>query len=425
MIFIYENTETEFRSNGLGTLAPFYCTIKEELNGMYELELEHSYDNLKKYERIENDRIIKAMTPRGYQSFRIYKIVTTLKSIKVYAKHLSYDLFDMPAEAMSIKNATPSEIINTLKSVGFGAFLDIETDLEGAVDNFAVQSTAVMKVLINSDKEKSSIIGSFGGEILRDNMRIKILKSIGRDRGFTVRYAKNLIGLDISEDYSNFYPIVFPIGKNNLRLSEQSIGLNNSSESGPILNRFKIKILELYDCSTEEELRRKAYEYFETSKTPDINIKVNFQLLSRTEEYKNYRMLEEVYLGDIVTVENTKLNFRKKSTVISYVYDCLLEKYREIELGDFVSDITKSISSVDRSLSGVSSAITDSKQILNLVSGKIGITEDSLYISVDGENYKSARKIFKFSSKGLEYSSTGYQGQYKTLIDNLGNIRSN
>lgn len=68
---------------------------------------------------------------------------------------------------------------------------------------------------------------------------------------------------------------------------------------------------------------------------PSINIKVDFVALEKTVEYREYAVLEEVFLGDMVTVINTKMGFRKQAKVISYEWDCLLEQYNEVELGDF------------------------------------------------------------------------------------------
>ena len=76
---------------------------------------------------------------------------------------------------------------------------------------------------------------------------------------------------------------------------------------------------------------------------PTVNIAVDFVLLQNTEEYKDYAVLEEVYLGDVVTVVNKKMNFSKKAKVISYEYDAMLKRYNKIELGDFLPSIYGSV----------------------------------------------------------------------------------
>ena len=57
MITIHEKTAKTFDTIGLGTLVPGSCIVTEELNGAYELELKHPYDEGGKWKRIERGRI--------------------------------------------------------------------------------------------------------------------------------------------------------------------------------------------------------------------------------------------------------------------------------------------------------------------------------------------------------------------------------
>ena len=44
MILLYPSTETEFQNNGLGALSDaISCTVTEERNGMYELEMQYPF----------------------------------------------------------------------------------------------------------------------------------------------------------------------------------------------------------------------------------------------------------------------------------------------------------------------------------------------------------------------------------------------
>ena len=138
---------------------------------------------------------------------------------------------------------------------------------------------------------------------------------------------------------------------------------------------------------------------------PIVNIRADFQLLAKTAEYKNYAMLEDVQLGDIVTVINNKMNFNKKATVISYKWDCLLDKYNTVELGDFVKDITQSITSGEKAISSAVSANTTVKQVYSMISGNITIVNDTLYICIDSKDYTTANKLFKWGVNGLQFSS--------------------
>lgn len=123
-----------------------------------------------------------------------------------------------------------------------------------------------------------------------------------------------------------------------------------------------------------------------------------------------------------MTVVNSKMNFQKKAKVISYIWDCLLEKYEKIELGDFTSSILNAISSSERTLAVAQGASTEAKQIYNLISQKVDISDNGLYICIDGTNKADATKLFHFGNSGLQYSSNGINGAWKTLIDVNGTI---
>ncbi len=419
MIKIYRSDETNFGSFGLGTIAPISCIAKEELNGMFELELEHPLDDFGKHTRIENERIVKVGTPRGEQLFRIYKTVKTLKSIKAYAHHISYDLLDnYISNPIQLYNATADQILNAIKS---GLMLpmpfDFETNLAGTVQAFSVNGCNPMKAILSEDEDQDSVYKLFGGELLRDNFTVKMLKNSGADRGVQIRYGKNLIGLSVDEDYSEIINRVIPYGKNGLVLPEIYV------EADSLTGRVRIARQEFGEAANHEQLRTLAKAFVNAAAIPKINIKADIQLLSKTQEYKDFEILENVHLGDIVTVINTKRAFRKKATVIAYEWDCILQKYKAVELGDFIKDITASISKVDKSISVANAAITESKQVLQAISGKIAIANNFLYIAIDGEDYLTATKVFRFGQNGLEFSMSGQNGTYTTIIDNNGVVR--
>ena len=69
MLYVYPVDCTDFSGNGLGSLSPVSALVKETLNGAYELEVVHPYDDVGKWRRLVEGCIIRApvpsaMTPR-------------------------------------------------------------------------------------------------------------------------------------------------------------------------------------------------------------------------------------------------------------------------------------------------------------------------------------------------------------------------
>ena len=72
---LFKTGETEFATNGLGRLGPIKCTVTEERNGQFELEMDIDVQD-KHYKDIAEGRIIYAIhdDTKRPQPFDIYKI---------------------------------------------------------------------------------------------------------------------------------------------------------------------------------------------------------------------------------------------------------------------------------------------------------------------------------------------------------------
>lgn len=342
MIVIYEKNEIEFNNLGIGVLTPTKCIVNEELNGIYELELTHYFDEKGKYKYLENERIILANTPNGYQPFRIYRIVPTLDSIVVNARHIFYDLLNNFIIGLN-SNGVASAVLNDIKNAfAYPMNFTFETNINKN-GNIILEKENPVSAILGTDEENHKFIQVFGGEILRDKFNVKILENIGEDKGFTIRYGKNLLGLKIDEDYSNVATRLYAYGEN---------GINAIIDSENIDNYLfpKIATQEFSSVNNIDALTETAQEYLKTVDTPVVNIEVNFILLSQTKEYENFKFLEDIKLGDILTIYNKKLNFSKKAKVISYTFDAILNTYEKIVLGDFLDNIANTFSKNDNKI---------------------------------------------------------------------------
>lgn len=403
IVTIYSKKTTNFDNLGLGVLLPLECTVTEELNGLYELQLIHPYDSLKKYNLLEKERIILANTPNGRQTFRIYRIVPTLDNITVYARHIFYDLLDNFIIGINSSGTASSVLNNIVNSFSYTTNFTFETNITSS-GKVIIEKESPVSALLNIDEEKTKFIQSFGGEILRDNFNVKILENIGSDKGYTIRYGKNLLGLTIDEDYSNVYTKVYAYGKDGISVVVNSDNIDNYLYP-------KITTQDFSDIDNTSSLTQKAEEFLKTVDKPIINIDVNFILLSKTEEYKQFQFLEDIKLGDILTIYNQKMNFSKKAKVISYNYDAISDSYISVILGDFLNILTDSISNNNNGLKNISNvssnALNNSDVALQKTSqlelNKQNITDETLLTkdkSIAGAINELLEKITKLESKG-------------------------
>lgn len=136
MITVYEPGETDFSHNGIGAVSPVSAEVTEELNGMFELEMvcpatEHNL------ERLDDDYVIKALTPRGQQLFRVYSHQRKLdNTITVNARHVFYDNLYNISDGAAGKSLTADAAIKSVfaGASNFIARSDIPDDVRADID---------------------------------------------------------------------------------------------------------------------------------------------------------------------------------------------------------------------------------------------------------------------------------------------------
>ncbi|EPY2274514.1 phage tail spike protein [Clostridium sporogenes] len=398
MINVYNSREINFENNGICVLDNcIRCEVEEELNGFYGLELEYPiFDAKTKY--LVEDNIIKAPTPIGVQLFRIYRPVKNMSTLTFYCRHIFYDLLDNFIESYRTGNVTGNRVLsgilaNTQYSNNFKGNSNIST----IADAYYVRKNPVAAIM---GEEKNSFLNRWGGEILRDNFNISILNSIGRDNGVTIRYAKNLLGLEEDLDMSEVTTRIMPTGLDD---KDTSILLPEKYIDSPLINKYpfpKIKHLHFGDIKVDSEenvtlsdvqrlLREKVQELYSINKVdiPKVNYKVDFVELSKTEEYKNYKVLEKVNLGDIVTIKHKKLNIDIKGKVIRYKWDSVLNKYLEIELGNFKENLSTDLNNISNSIDEVKEDMQENNKKFK---SKIEQQDDKITLAVEEVNRTKA-----------------------------------
>lgn len=402
---LYSQEEKQFESNGLGRLIDAAnCTVTEEENGAYTLSLEYPANGLLANE-IQLERIVSAKPYDGAtkrQAFRISNIRKQANgTYDVEARHVSYQRSYIPVSQFDAANlgeaiAKINTNANRYETCPFTLTTTIPTNDANYAKPFAItEPMSLGKVLMEAwqgnvvvddeetgeQEDKGGLQKIYGGTYEWDNWDIKLLKSRGSDKGVTIRYGKNLIDLDQEEAIDNMITGVLPIYND----SEEGLIVCNSivyteghnnypynktvivDISSSVEDEDRIQIMK--DDSTNETnaiLIKAAQKYIADNDLgkPDVVLTVNFQNLADTEEYKNIAPLENVQLGDTVTVIFEKLNISKKARVVEYTYDVLKEKYESITLGDYrdswMDEVISDAKNTEIAIKNASSALASS-----------------------------------------------------------------
>lgn len=209
MIILYDQNETEFSTLGIGVLKDaISCTVVEELNGEYELEMEYPITG-SYYDHIQISNIILARSNLfdQPQPFRIYKINKPINGvITIYAQHISYDTAGYtvePFEQEGVQEAFDKMVEMSVIQTPF----TFETNKTSDQKIISKSPTSMRSLLAGSD---GTFLEVFGGEYIFDRFNIKLVSSRGSNRGFRVQYAKNMTDFkqEITGDkmYTDVYP---------------------------------------------------------------------------------------------------------------------------------------------------------------------------------------------------------------------------
>lgn len=432
---LYSPTTTSFTTGGIGKLIDAgSCIVTEERNGSYELEMTypitgHLYDEIKQRSII----FAKPSPAQSEQPFRVYRITKPLnKVVTIYAAHISYDLSGIPVKNFTSQSVQAALTALTTSSVISNPFTFWSDKTNSGV--MEIETPTPCRTIL------SNILDVYGGEYEFDKYTVKLHSLRGFDNGVSIKYGKNLTDLEQDENCSNVYTGVLPYWTG-----------NETTVSGSVVNAPGTydftRILPVDFTSDFEEqpsttqLDNAATNYISANNIgiPEVNLTVSFVHLNQTEEYKNLGIFERVELGDTIKVEFAAMGVSSTARCVKTVYNTLLERYDNVELGEVKKGLADTISSQTSSIidisknSGVSSAvkaaiIAATEAITGQQGGSVilhdnrGGNKPNELLFLDNDDISQAQKVWRFNLSGFGYSSNGYEGPFTTAITRDGSI---
>ena len=370
---LYKATETNFEHLGVSVLSDASeCYVTRERNGIYILEFNYPI-NGKDVEKMKEGMIIRC--DAGYraknQRFIISQITKNKDNFKIYCQHIS--------QVKTSMNAIRPDV--TVTSVGaMGALSAWKESLLDSKEEFFVQSdittvnstTWKVETIENARDalggKAGSILDVWGGEFEFDNLNIILHKNMGVENPTIIAYGKNLVDLEQEQSILETYTSVFPFKKytdDNNR--EQLLVLPEVLIDSPHVNNFTHRRILKADfssdehLSTVEQLRSKTKTYIKSNNVgvPKVNLKLNYQDLSKVEGIFDTPALEIVDLCDRLKVYYSELGIlNENAKVIKVVWDVILEENHELEVGDSKSSFGDSTSAKIESLQAQNDSIT-------------------------------------------------------------------
>ena len=432
---LYSPTTTSFTTGGIGKLIDAgSCIVTEERNGSYELEMTypitgHLYDEIKQRSII----FAKPSPAQSEQPFRVYRITKPLnKVVTIYAAHISYDLSGIPVKNFTSQSVQAALTALTTSSVISNPFTFWSDKTNSGV--MEIETPTPCRTIL------SNILDVYGGEYEFDKYTVKLHSLRGFDNGVSIKYGKNLTDLEQDENCSNVYTGVLPYWTgNDTTVSGSVVNAPGTYDFTRILPVDFTRDFE--EQPSTAQLDNAATKYISDNNIgiPEVNLTVSFVHLNQTEEYKNLGIFERVELGDTIKVEFAAMGVSSTARCVKTVYNTLLERYDNVELGEVKKGLADTISSQTSSIidisknSGVSSAVkaaimAASEAITGQKGGSVilhdtrGGNKPNELLFLDNDDISQAQKVWRFNLSGFGYSSNGYEGPFTTAITRDGSI---
>ena len=429
MIKVFNASDTSFASNGDKILQPLKAVIYKEDNGEYYLDLEVS---IKDAEWIVNDNIIRADVPAawgGAQNFRVYNPYKKKDRITCRCKHIYYDADRYLIDDKAVVERTCNEALDYFNSqctpsTPFTTFSDV-------VGNNSLR--IVRKSFLAAISE---VVSRWGGHIVRDNYNISIKANIGADNGIVVAYGKNITDITAEEDWSKVVTQLMPVGKDGLLLPETYLyGVVTYATPYTRAVTFT-QDLEKEEGESDEDynerlivdLRTQAQAYIDENQYPKINYSVKADISKVTD------------VGDTIEVKHEPLGINVITHVISVKWDCIQERFIEVNFGNFANKLSNLIGNVSQTTSSnILTGITDNvipqvENKLNTAYDKIWNALQQSYCIYDGDKIlivdklpkESADYCIMLNSAGISFSQNGINGTFTSAwtIDGTFNAQN-
>lgn len=447
---LYEANETAFTSEGIGPLSDVLsCYVEEERNGGYELEMEYPVTGAL-FNELKTRRVIlaKASDSGQWQPFDIYYISPNMDGVvTINAEHVSYRLSGIPVEpfeATGIASALNGLKAHSLISNPF----DVWTDISNVESTFKVAQPQSFRACLAGTE--GSILDTFSGsrscEFEFDRFTVKVHAHRGQDNGVTIEYGKNLTDLEQEEDISECYTGVLAYWKDSQSENDSMIWSDiQYIENHASYPRERIYVLDAssdFDMDvtvTKELLNERAAEYAADNDIgrPSVNLTVSFINLAQTAEFADTAPIESVRLCDEVNVYFPLLGVDVTTQVIRTKFDCILERYEEIELGDvknsFADTIKQNVNEtlvkpVAENQSFLEKAFNDARNMLtggyggHIVPTFNANKQWNELFAIDTDDISTATKGLRLNANGLGSFTGGINGTYNVAITIDGSI---
>lgn len=341
-----------YLTNGNTPLNAAYADkIIQEANSTYQLTFRFPTSDAL-WEKLKAETFLKADDLHGEQDFVIFEVQKKHGYIQVYANQAFTLLNNYAINPISLDRATGSTALSRFagsitRDNPFSFFSDI--------DERHTFNTDSVNAMVAFTKDKHSILGQWGGDLVRHGYQVRLLKNGGSENESLFMYKKNLsIYQQKTSTKSLKTRITFKttVKGEGEKAPDRKFSVVVDS---PLINKYSQiyeDVIEVNDQDVKDEatLRKYGDQYFRTTLCDMLEDSLEIQVEGKSDV--------PVQIFDIVGLfhDRFKMDVRKKIT--KYTYSPMADKLLSIGFGQFKSGLSNMVSNA------VSDAVKNEVQYL-------------------------------------------------------------
>ena len=355
MLYLLESDTRNVKWNGIPLHEATSAVIKEQMNGDFILTVRYPITDSEICQLFREDMLIKAPAPViGPQLFRIKKPVENDDHLEITAYHITDDVMQRSINPLSVNKQSCWQALSQLVQVA-----------KSPINDFSFTSDITDRRTINTKEVETlysvlmdgahSIVGTWEGELVRDNFAISIKRNRGEDRGVLISTHKNLKSYQRTKNSQNVVTRIHAKSTFKAEGAKEDTTIAITVDS-PLIGAYPYINERSYtnnNIQTVEELTKWASAKFTNEHidkaTDAIKIEA-YELDGQT-----------VHMGDTVNLKSYKHNVDVYKKAIAYEYDCLANNGQGAYLTITFDDKVKSGGN-GGGVSAVANAILDKQE---------------------------------------------------------------
>ena len=328
-----------YLTNGNMPLNAAYADeIVQENNSTYQLTFRFpTSDSL--WEKLKEETFLKADDLHGEQDFVIFEVEKKHGYIQIYANQVFTLLNNYVVNPISLDRQTGSTALSRFagsitRDNPFSFFSDIEDR-----HTFNIGYKNAMEAFA---KDKHSIIGQWGGDLVRHGYQVHLLKNGGSENESLFMYKKNLSSYrhkNSTKSLKTRITFMTTVKGDGKKAPDRKFSVVVDS---PLINKYSQiyeDVIEVNDQDVKDEasLRKYGEQYYRTSLCDMMEDSLELQVVGQSDV--------PVQMFDIVSLFHDVYNLDVRKKITKYTYSPMGKKLKTIGFGQFKSGLANVIGS--------------------------------------------------------------------------------